>query len=335
MKVKEVIELYLADREPHIASPETLHRRKLAVLTHFGDYTFAELTPQIVAAFTQKRLAGKITWTINGKPARPQKVKPSTVRGELRFLVAARNWGWRAGLVHVDMRWIAMPPESPPRERWLLRDEALAYMNAAQPEDEPRLTRAFRIVAAGLYTGARRRAIERLTWDRIRLNIKAAETFEAAEARGEGDKYVSLNFGVIDYRIPGKVVTKKKNAVAPINCDMALVLLRAHRERKSIYYADHPGDTRHSLRKAAHAAGLHDIAICHVLRHTFATWAAQAGLPMGDIAAALGDTVHTVEKRYAHVHPEYLKRVQSRRIMSMSSQELESNSALDKLDWPV
>ena len=45
----------------------------------------------------------------------------------------------------------------------------------------------------------------------------------------------------------------------------------------------------------------------HVLRHTKATWMAQAGVSMFDIAGVLGDSVDTVTKTYAHHHPDYLR----------------------------
>lgn len=42
----------------------------------------------------------------------------------------------------------------------------------------------------------------------------------------------------------------------------------------------------------------------HDLRHTLATWLLQAGRPMTEVAAILGDTVRVVEKTYAHVPVE-------------------------------
>jgi integrase len=46
----------------------------------------------------------------------------------------------------------------------------------------------------------------------------------------------------------------------------------------------------------------------HTLRHTAATWAAMAGVPMDEIARLLGASVTVVEKIYAKWHPEYLRR---------------------------
>ncbi len=45
----------------------------------------------------------------------------------------------------------------------------------------------------------------------------------------------------------------------------------------------------------------------HILRHTFATWAAQDGVPMHQIAGAMGLTQKTAIEIYGHHHPDYMK----------------------------
>jgi integrase len=45
----------------------------------------------------------------------------------------------------------------------------------------------------------------------------------------------------------------------------------------------------------------------HTLRHTWATLAAQAGVPLWEIAGVLGDTLATVMKTYAHHCPDHLR----------------------------
>src|SRR5260221_7389331 len=44
------------------------------------------------------------------------------------------------------------------------------------------------------------------------------------------------------------------------------------------------------------------------LRHTWATLAAQAGVPLWEIAGGLGDTLATVMKNYAHHAPDHLRK---------------------------
>ncbi len=43
----------------------------------------------------------------------------------------------------------------------------------------------------------------------------------------------------------------------------------------------------------------------HDTRHTFATLALEAGVPLAKVAAYLGDRLHTVESRYSHVIPTH------------------------------
>ena len=45
----------------------------------------------------------------------------------------------------------------------------------------------------------------------------------------------------------------------------------------------------------------------HTFRHTWATHAAEDGIPMHTIAAFLGDTERTVQKNYQHLSPDYLR----------------------------
>ena len=51
----------------------------------------------------------------------------------------------------------------------------------------------------------------------------------------------------------------------------------------------------------------------HTFRHTWATRAAEDGIPMKDIADFMGDTEETVKKNYLHLSPDYLRSVINRR----------------------
>jgi len=45
----------------------------------------------------------------------------------------------------------------------------------------------------------------------------------------------------------------------------------------------------------------------HTLRHTWATLAARAGVPLFQVAGVLGDTLPTVMRVYAHHCPDHLR----------------------------
>ena len=67
--------------------------------------------------------------------------------------------------------------------------------------------------------------------------------------------------------------------------------------------------TRHWL-PALKLAGL-DHARQHDLRHTFASWAVQAGVPLSDVAEALGHSDSYVTRRYAHLAGSHLGRIRT------------------------
>jgi integrase len=74
-----------------------------------------------------------------------------------------------------------------------------------------------------------------------------------------------------------------------------------------VFYQGEPvASVKVGFRAAATRAKLPGM-MSHMLRHTAATWMAQVGRPLEEVARFLGDTVHRVEKVYAHHSPEYLR----------------------------
>ena len=61
-----------------------------------------------------------------------------------------------------------------------------------------------------------------------------------------------------------------------------------------------------SFRNAVDAAGLVDVTT-HTLRHSGATWMAQQGVDMWQIAGYLGHTEQRTTGLYAHHSPDYLE----------------------------
>jgi len=66
---------------------------------------------------------------------------------------------------------------------------------------------------------------------------------------------------------------------------------------------------KRAFRAAVMRAGLDKAVTPHVLRHTAASWMAEAGIPMSEIAAVLGHRdSRTTERVYAKFSPEYLQK---------------------------
>ena len=199
----------------------------------------------------------------------------STINKRLRLVRAALSWAvkeeWIDKAPHIEA-----PSPAGARTRFLTRAEfERLYAEAREPH-----LRTF--LALAIYTGMRMTAILELKWENI-----------------QG--------GVI---IPEGGHEKKRRASVPINTPLALALSVAAHLRDSDYVVSYQGKGLKSIKttfyKAAARAGLDDIRI-HDLRRTCASWMAQKGVSMQQIAAFIGDELRTVEKHYAHLSPEFLK----------------------------
>jgi len=255
-------------------------RYAIAKITqHFGHLAVRDILPEHVTGYVWARETGRI-----GRPS-----VGHTISKELSFLNAAINHAVKAKRVpRADQPFIQLPPSSPPRERWLTRDEAWRLQWAAIRHWRPGepFPRAWRFIVLALSTAGRKGALLSMTREQVDL---------------EG--------GVIYLNPKGRAQTKKRRARVPISDDLRPILeqiLLQIPDKPDAAILDHPGAIRTAFDSACAAAGLEDVTP-HTLRHTWGTWAAQAGVSLFDIAGVMGDTMATVEKTYAHHHPDYLR----------------------------
>ena len=209
-------------------------------------------------------------------------VATGTARTEMQALTAALRWAHRKRLL-AEMPEIVLPPRAPPRERWLTRAEAVKLIDACAAHH----VRLFVVLA--LHTAARKGAILALTWDRVDLAGRQ-----------------------IDFREPGRVQTRKGRSRVPINDTLLPELLRAKEGCISDHVVEWAGgpiaSIKHGFRDACIRAGLREV-MPHTLRHTAATWLAQGGISMWDIAGMLGhSSPKMVEETYGHHSPEHLRK---------------------------
>lgn len=202
-----------------------------------------------------------------------------SIRRDLSVLSAALNRAVefnkldRAPPIHT------IPPNDA-RERWLTREEAAALLRQMRkPVRDKRHDHVTLFTRLALYTGARTTAILELTWDRV-----------------------DFRAGTIDYRVPGRRVTKKRRTVAPMTKKVRRMLLHARKHKRCNHVISWAGEkiTRVSKACISHAekAQIEDFSP-HVLRHTFASWAVQAGVPIYMVGKALGQSVASTTERYA------------------------------------
>jgi integrase len=140
---------------------------------------------------------------------------PATVRIEISYLLAALKFcatskGGKL-ISKADIEDIELPPNSPPRDRWLTMDEVQKLLDAAATFRlaDGRLTRTERFLWLALFTAAREEALLQLTWDRV-----------------------DFTTNTIHLNVPGRRITKKRRADVTIATQLRPVLERAYKERQ-------------------------------------------------------------------------------------------------------
>lgn len=270
--VKHVLEYYMENHGFQVESWRDLASMTRVFIEVMGKRTLASLQPEHFNAYISGRKRG----TFGKKKAK----STGTLRREFEHLRAAIKYCVAARLVnpeHVPM--ITMPAKPPPRDRWLTKEEIQLLKDSAEPWSRGEIF--LKIVLAQPY---RRHTIETLEWSQ-------------------------LNFltGMIHPMKPGEKVTNKKKPVLPMPVEqMAYLKELRHRRPTDIYVLQHSGTIFEALEAIAKRAGVERVTP-HVMRHTWATHASMDGVPLGEIARVLGDSIVMVEKVYAKYQPGYLR----------------------------
>ena len=205
---------------------------------------------------------------------------------DLKILKAGTDYWHRSEygpLNFIPIYW--KPKPNPPRDRWLTRSEAARLLKAAKPYLHLR-----RMILLGLYTGSRPGVILNLRWDQISLGSSVMSRVTARSLRDDKKRAPPVRLG---RRILAHLKRWKT-----LDGDIEFV---CHFEGRAV------ADPHASWRKVIKAAGLPGVTR-HTLRHTRATWMAQAGVPLWEAAGFLGMTVKTLERTYAHHHPDWQER---------------------------
>ncbi|WP_184013278.1 tyrosine-type recombinase/integrase [Roseospira marina] len=231
----------------------------------FGNLKPEHITQKAVARFAKQRLAA-------GK-------SHSTAYNDMLFLRASVNWAIKQKMVPPSAKLTFEMPvrRSPPRERWLTKDEVRRLVDGAIA---PHI-RLFIVIAA--MTGHRREAILGLTWDGV--------DFERRR----------IDFG------PGN--ERKRRGVVPIHDSLLRELKAARAVATTQWVVEFGGSRVHDVRRGLEAAcvraGVARITP-HVFRHTAATWMVMAGTPTREVARMLGMSEVMVERTYGKHAPDYL-----------------------------
>lgn len=213
-----------------------------------------------------------------------RRVGDATARLELMKVSTALNWAMKAPHRYISVRGeVWLPPKPERKTRHLTRPEFDRFLDGMVAPH----ARLYALI--GLFTCARPGAILDLTWDRV-----------------------DFMRGQIDLNPAGRTQTAKRRPVVPIGDRLMTALQEAYAARTSVYVVERAGKQIGNIKKAFQAAsersGVH--ATPYTLRHTGAVWAAEAGVPMSELAQMLGhDDDRTTQQHYARYSPGYLKRV--------------------------
>lgn len=236
-------------------------------------------------------------------------IGPRTIRTELEYLRAAVSY-CRAQVYISDAPVMELPARGQGREEWLSRSEYARLLLAARERvlSNPDARRHLIVyLKVGVYQPARKGAIL---------------TLPLVQPAG-GGAWLDAKRGIIDFG-PG-TGNKKRPRQVPIH-PRILVYVRAAARRGQKYLVQYRGkrrndatgkkpivrpllDVKHSFANAVKRAKLGKRVTPHTLRHSGVTWLKQTGLDSWLVGRYAGMTPETVDRIYAHSHPDHMKSV--------------------------
>lgn len=211
-------------------------------------------------------------------------VSKATANRIWTVLRAALNYGYdKMDLSDAD-RWKRIKPfggTNQPRADYLTPEQAIALLDA-MPAD-------FREIALGaLYTGGRYRELRMMQVKHV--NLRDGQV-EFVFTKGGKRREVPLSVEGLAH-FAGLVEDRDRDELVFLRADGA------------------PWGKSHQVRRmkaAAEAAGLPHIGRFHMLRHTYASVLAQAGMPMRSVQYLLGHAdMRITVQHYAHLQPDHV-----------------------------
>lgn len=272
LTVAEALTVYAEQHAPTVKDPERILYAVEAMLPLVGRLKVSDITAGMSRRYQRERNKA-----------------PGTVRRELGTLQAAVNFCHSEGYLTMAPK-VKLPPKPAPRDRWLTRTEAARLVRAAYRDPETRHVARFILIA--LYTGTRSGAI---------LNLQ----FMPNTTGG----WVDVERGIMHRRGKGVAETNKRQPPIPIPGPLLAHLRRWHRQGGQYvvtFRGQRVGGIKSAWTRALRRSSI-DHCTKHDLRHTAITWAMQGGLDRWEAAGYFGVTMGTLERVYAHHHPDYLR----------------------------
>jgi integrase len=277
--IEEINELYLAEKRLNGEAQDYYLR---PFVREFGKRLFSTLTKKDLIVYRQlrERAPGQ-----QGKP-----LDYNTVRGHMKAIETLRNWAKESRMIpkvrHDDLVPIDIPPRTAPKKPKAL-DEAetdrLWDLLTTRIGPGGRFSKEARWGAIAIDTGARKWAIERLTWAQVHFD---------------------QNY--IDFELPKSQLNDKRHAKVPMSPRLRAFLAQARPQATSDFVLDHSDyDTERAWDRALKGTEFEG-ANQHLLRHSWATQQLKRGADLYHVAKALGDNPLQVIQRYEHLLPNHI-----------------------------
>ena len=263
-------------------------KRAVPLIAFFGKYSMAAITPELVAEYRDKRLAGEDRKTGGGKPI-PRAA--NTVRLELAllghlFTVAVKEWG--LGLAYNPVLNVRRPAPGVGRNRRLAADEEKRLLAAVDAHSNPMLRWIVRIA---LETGMRSSEITTLRRNQVDLERRIVRLLETKNTL---PRTVPLTADATEL-----FQQALAHPIRPIDTDL-------------IFFGEPGKDGKrrpYNFNKVwldiKRSVGCSDFRF-HDLRHEAVSRFVEAGLSDQEVSAISGHKSMQMLKRYTHLRAEDL-----------------------------
>jgi integrase len=223
----------------------------------------------------------------------PQSVKHTlTLLGEIYR--QAVKWGIYEGEIPTTK--VKIPQRDNRRMRFLTKDEARRLLGALR-KSSPDL---WRMAVLSLYTGMRAGEIFNLRWEHVNFSER---TIAIMDGKGEQSRVAHMTDQVLEVL---QTVYKELSA-GHKGCSAGRVVfpkLGTENEPRSQTGSGFQNVVRRDTRLNEGITDPRDKVVFHTLRHTFASWLVQAGVPLYTVQRLMGHKSVVMTQRYAHLAPD-------------------------------
>ena len=241
-----------------------------------GEYTLNDITPAMVDTLKKSM----------------QHLAPQSVRHTLTLLGEiyrqAKKWDLYEGAIPTDK--VKIPQSDNRRMRFLTKEEACVLLTALK-ERSPEL---WRMSLLSLHTGMRAGEIFTLRWEHVNFT---AETVAIMDGKGEQSRVVHMT----------EQVGEMLQGVAKMSRAKAGLFVFPKQGTDNTPRTETGSGFQNIVRDTGLNDGItdpRDKLVFHSLRHTFASWLVQQGVPLYTVQKLMGHKTVIMTQRYAHLAPD-------------------------------